>query len=209
MTKIRRLTHSCVIVTDDDHATLIDPDAFSFNSGAVDLETIGDVSRVLITHEHSDHVDPDFVAWLIDRHRDLVVYSNGAVGSILADRGIEVSQDVATGTSIEDVDHEPLPNGLRPPNRAWTIDGTFTHPGDSYAPTTTAPVMSLSLLAPWGSTASSVQFAKRLGPAQVIPAHDWYLSSQGRDFIPGLITGPLAESGIEFVALGWGDSFTV
>lgn len=209
MTTIRRLTHSCVIVTDDDHSTLIDPDAFSFNSGAIELESIGDVSRVLITHEHSDHVDPDFVAWLIERHRDLVVYSNGAVGSILADRGIEVSEDVAAGTSIEDVDHEPLPNGLQPPNRSWTIEGTFTHPGDSYAPTITAPVMSLSMLAPWGSTASSVQFAKRLGPRQVIPAHDWYLSTQGRDFLPDLITGPLAESGIEFVPLGWGASFTV
>jgi hypothetical protein len=69
--------------------------------------------------------------------------------------------------------------------------------------------MSLSLLAPWGSTASSVEFAKRLQPAQVIPGHDWYLSSEGRDFVPGLITGPLAESGVEFVALGWGESFTV
>ena len=209
MTTIRRLTHSCVIVTDDDHATMIDPDAFSFNSGAIELDTIGDISRVLITHEHSDHVDPDFVAWLVDRRSDVVVYSNDAVAGVLADRDIEVSREIPTGLSVEDVDHEPLPNGARPPNRAWTIEGTFTHPGDSYAPTVTAPVMSLSMLAPWGSTASSVEFAKRIKPSQVIPGHDWYLSTQGRDFVPGLIAAPLAAVGVEFVALGWGESYTV
>lgn len=198
-----------MIVRDDDHSTLIDPDFFTFSSGVIDLESIGDVTRVLVTHEHGDHVDADFLKWLIDRRKDLVVHSNSAVAEMLSESGIDVSTDVPQGTSIEDVTHEPVPNGSTPPNRSWTIDGVFTHPGDSYEPTTSAPVLSLSLIAPWGSSTEAVAFAKRLSPRQVIPAHDLYLSDMGREFIPSLMTEPLAEAGIEFVALGWGESYTV
>ena len=209
MATIRRLTHSCVIVTTDDHATLFDPDFFTFTSGAIDLDSIGDVTRVFVTHEHADHVHPDFLGWLIDRKSDLVVHSNGAVLDRLSDEGIEVSLDVPDGVSVEDVDHEPIPNGATPPNRAWTIDGVFTHPGDSLQPTSTAPVLSMALIAPWGSSTANVEFAKRLGPSQVIPAHDFYLSEQGRDFLPNIVQGPLAEAGIEYVPLGWGESYSV
>ncbi len=209
MTTIRRLTHSCVIVTADDHSTLIDPDFFTFTSGAIDLNSIGDVTRVLITHEHGDHVHPDFVRWLRDRRSDLEVFSNQAVQTMLSKSDIDVSTEVPAGTKVEDLVHERIPNGATPPNRAWTVGELFTHPGDSYGLTVSAPVLSLSLLAPWGSSTASVDFAKRLAPRQVIPAHDFYLSEQGRSFLPGLVAGPLREAGIEFVPLGWGDSYTV
>lgn len=209
MATIRRLTHSCVIVTSGDHATLFDPDFFSFTSGAIDLASIGDVTRVFVTHEHADHVHPDFLRWLIDRRSDLTVFSNSAVMARLADEGIDVCVDVPEGVVVEDVLHEPIPNGATPPNRSWTIEGIYTHPGDSYQPTFSAPVLSMSMVAPWGSSTASVEFAKRLGPSQVIPAHDFYLSEQGREFFPDLVKGPLAEAGIEFVPLGWGDSYTV
>lgn len=209
MTTIRRLTHSCVIVTDDDHSTLIDPDFFTFTSGVIDLNSIGDITRVLITHEHGDHVHPDFVKLLRDRRSDLEVFSNQAVQTMLSKSDIDVSTEVPTGTSVQDVFHERIPNGATPPNRAWTVGELFTHPGDSYGLAVSAPVLSLSLIAPWGSSTASVEFAKRLSPRQVIPAHDFYLSEQGRGFLPGLLAGPLKEAGIEFVPLGWGDSYTV
>ena len=209
MTTIRRLTHSCVIVTNDDHSTLIDPDFFTFTSGAIDLSSIGDITRVLITHEHGDHVHPEFVQWLKDRRSNLAVFSNQAVQTMLSKSDIDVSTEIPAGTSVQDVVHERIPNGATPPNRAWTVDNVFTHPGDSYGLSASAPVLSLSLLAPWGSSTASVAFARRLAPRQVIPAHDFYLSEQGRSFLPGLVAGPLEEAGIEFVPLGWGDSYTV
>lgn len=209
MTTIRRLTHSCVIVTEDDHATLIDPDFFSFTSGAVDLDSIGDITRVLVTHEHGDHVHPEFVLWLKHRRDDLTVFSNEAVQTMLAKSDISVSTEVPEGTSVQDVLHERIPNGATPPNRAWTVGNVFTHPGDSYGLTSCGPVLSLSLIAPWGSSTASVDFAVGLAPRQVIPAHDFYLSEQGRSFLPNLVAGPLKQAGIEFVPLGWGDSYTV
>ncbi len=209
MAEIRRLTDSCLLVTTDTEATLFDPGFHTFTSGEVGLDSVGDVTRVFVTHEHGDHVSPDFVRWLIDRRSDLVVYSNQAVADLLAPHNIEVVTEVPEGVSVEDVLHEMIPTGDTPPNRAFTIEGLLTHPGDSFQPTQSAPVLALPLMVPWGSSTAAVHFAQRLRPQQVIPVHDFYLSEFGRGWLRSFIKGVLASKGIELVDLDWGDSYTV
>ncbi len=209
MTEIRRLTDSCVLVTTDDDATMFDPGFHTFLEGEVDLDSIGDVTRVLVTHEHADHVHPDFVKWLIDRKRDLTVYSNEAVADLLSEHDIPVSTETPQGVGVEDVVHEKLPNGAQPPNRSFTIEGVFTHPGDSHQPTKTAPIMALPLMAPWGSLTGAVEFAQRIGPERVLMIHDFFMSESGRERIRGMAKGALAAHGIELLDIDWGDSFTV
>lgn len=209
MATIRRLSDSCVAVTGDGGTTLFDPGFHTWQAGAVDLDTIGDVQRVLITHAHPDHVNPEFVWWLLDRGSDVTVHGNHEVADRLASHDIEVVTDDPRGVTAEDVLHGVTPTGATPPNRAYTIDGVFTHPGDSYEPTTTAPVLALPLLIPWGSTFASMEFARRLGPRQAIPIHDFYLTEAGRQWIGETATRVLAESGIELLNLGWGESATV
>lgn len=209
MTEIRRLTDSCLLVTTDDDATLFDPGFHTFLDGDVDLDSIGDVTRVLVTHEHGDHVHPDFIKWLIDRKGDLVVHSNQAVADLLQKHDIEVSTDVPDGVGVEDVLHEKLPNGAQPPNRSFTIEGILTHPGDSHQPTKTAPTLALPMIAPWGSLTAAVEFARRIGPEQVFMIHDFYMSESGRSRIRGMAKGALATDGIELLDVDWGESFTV
>lgn len=209
MATIRRLADSCLLVTTDQGTTLFDPGFFTFDSGEVDLEGIGDVQRVLITHEHGDHVKPEFVAWLRDRNRDLVVHSNQAVADILAEHGIEVSVENPPDVTSEDVVHERLPNGSAPPNRSYTIGGVFTHPGDSYQSTSSAPVLGLPTVAPWGSATAAVEFAARVKPRQVFMIHDYYLSSFGRERMRGMVKGALEPHGIELLPLDWNQSFSV
>ena len=207
MATIRRLTDSCLTVTDDAGTTLFDPGFHTFADEAV-RDSIGDVQRVLITHEHRDHVAPDFVRWLLDRGDDVTVHANDAVVDLLAGHDIPATGDAPTGTAVEDVMHEPLPTGARPTNRSWTIDGLFTHPGDSYQPSRTAPVLALPLMTPWGSATAAMDFARRVRPAQVVPVHDFYLDQSGREWIASLAKGVLAEDGIEVVTLGWGEQMT-
>ena len=209
MTTIRRLTDSCLLVTTDSDATLFDPGFHTFDGDDVDLESIGEVTRVFITHEHGDHVKPEFVRWLIDRGSDLRVHSNPAVAALLTPHQIEVSTSVPEGVSVEDVLHEVIPNGTAPPNRAFTIDGVMTHPGDSRQPERSAPVLALPLLVPWDSTTGAVEFARRLEPRQVVPVHDFYLSATGRRWVTGMVRAVLGSDGIELVDLDWGDSFTI
>ncbi|NNC93553.1 MAG: MBL fold metallo-hydrolase [Acidimicrobiia bacterium] len=209
MTTIRRLTDSCLIVTTDDGATLLDPGFHTFGSGEIDLGSIGDIQRVLVTHGHGDHASPEFVRWLIDRGDGLQVHANQAVADLLAPHDIEVVVDDPPGVSSEDVLHEMTPMGTTPPNRAFTVEQVLTHPGDSYQPTRTAPVLALPLLIPWGSTFQSMEFARRLMPQQVVSIHDFYLSESGREWISTMATNVLAKSDIEFIALDWGDSYTL
>ena len=209
MSEIRRLTDSCLLVTTDQDATLFDPGFHPFLSGEVDLDSIGDVTRVLVTHEHGDHVHPDFVKWLIDRKRDLVVFSNQAVADLLSEHRIDVSVEVPEGVEVEDVIHEKLHNGNKPPNRSFTIHGLFTHPGDSHQPTVTAPIMALPLIAPWGSLTAAVEFARRIRPERVVMIHDFYMSEAGRTRIRGMAKGALVPDGIEMLDLDWGDHLTV
>ena len=208
MATIQRLTDSCVLVTDDQQATLFDPGFHTFLEG-YDLDSIGDVTRVLVTHEHGDHVHPDFLLWLIDRKADLKVYGNDAVVAMLSKNGISAEPESPEGTSAEDVLHGKIPNGAQPPNRAWTIDGLFTHPGDSRGPTRSAPVLALPLIVPWDSATGAVEFARSLAPQQVVPIHDFYMSQGGRTWIQGMIKDVLAGSDIELVDIGWGEAFTV
>ncbi len=209
MTTIKRVTDSCLIVTTDAGATMFDPGFHAMESGAVDLTTIGDIHRILITHEHGDHVSPEFVRFVLDRNDDVTVHGNQNVADVLAGHDIEVDTGLPPGTSAEDVLHETTPMGTAPPNRSWTIDGALTHPGDSYGPTRTAPVLALGLLTPWGSTTRSLQFARELGPQQAVPVHDFYLSEVGRDWIYSVAKHVLANDGIEVVTLDWGESYTV
>ncbi len=209
MTTIKRLTDSCLVVTTDDGATLFDPGFHTFESDLIDLNELGDIQRVLVTHEHGDHVSPDFLKWVLDRGDDVTVYGNDAVAAVLSEHDIEVAADIPIGTSAEDVLHETTPMGTAPPNRAWTIDGVITHPGDSYGPTRTAPVLALGLLTPWGSTTKTLEFARKLAPQQAIPVHDFYLSESGRGWINGVAKHVLAEADIEVVTLDWGESFTI
>lgn len=209
MTNIRRLTDSCLVVTTDDAATLIDPGFHTFDSGEIDLTTIGDITRVLITHEHADHVKPEFVRWLLDRRRNLTIHANPAVATLLAPYDVTVDTSDPDGVSSEDVLHEPIPTGAQPPNRSFTIEGALTHPGDSHQPARTAPVLALPLLTPWGSVTSAVAFARRLGPSSVVPIHDFYTSREGRQWVMGMAKAVLATSGIEVVPLDWGESVSL
>ncbi len=209
MAGIRRLTDSCLIITTGDGATLFDPGFHSFSTGGIDLDSIGDIQRVLITHEHGDHVSADFVRWVLDRGEDVTVHANQAVADLLAPHDIPVVTETPVGLTAEDVIHETTPMGTAPPNRSFTVDGVFTHPGDSYQPTMTAPVLALPLLIPWGSTHQSLEFARRLRPRQVVPIHDFYLSADGRGWMADLARTVLAKSDIELVPLDWGESYSV
>jgi L-ascorbate metabolism protein UlaG (beta-lactamase superfamily) len=209
MATITRIADSCLLVATDSGTTLIDPGFFAYDSPEIVLGSIGPVQQVLITHEHGDHVKPEFVRWLLDRGEDVKVNANRAVADLLAQHDIDVDTTDPPGVSSEDVLHEVIPTGAAPPNRSFTIEGTLTHPGDSYQPTTTAPVLALPLIVPWGSTTASVAFARRLKPRQVVPIHDFYLSPSGRAFVTNMAKGVLAGDGIEVVPLDWEESFTV
>jgi hypothetical protein len=75
-------------------------------------------------------------------------------------------------------------------------------PGDTFDLAARGDVLFLPLMVPWGAARTGVELVGRLGPKQVIPAHDFYLSDGGRAFIEvvgGAFGGAIAARGVEFV----------
>ncbi len=146
MVRIHRIANSCLTVTGKGGTTLFDPGFFCWDSPDVDLEQIGDVQRVMITHVHADHVKPEFVRWLVDRGQDVTVHGNADVAKLLAEHDLACEVSPPSDVRSEDLLHEVLPHVAdRAKNRAWTVDGV-THPGDSFGLTSTGAVLALPLL---------------------------------------------------------------
>src|SRR5258708_7462731 len=55
--RIYKYIHSCLLVEEGDDKILFDPGTFSFVEGKVSPATFKDISTVVITHPHPDHVE--------------------------------------------------------------------------------------------------------------------------------------------------------
>jgi L-ascorbate metabolism protein UlaG (beta-lactamase superfamily) len=205
--EIRRLSHSCLVVTTETTTVLIDPGVHSFNDRKADLESLEPLDAIIITHSHQDHIDPAFVSWLKARNPLLTVHGNQAVTELLRTHGIDVVTSNPPGVTSEDVDHEETPLGPGPPNRAFTIGNRVTHPGDSYRISRTAPILTMAMMSPWGSTRQSVECIRQLNPRIVIPVHDAYMSEAGRKGIWDIVTKALSGDGIDLIPLDWGETY--
>ena len=75
------------------------------------------------------------------------------------------------------IEHEPLPLPV-PQNTAFLINEQFLHPGDSLSQkvfNSAVQVVALPVAAPWLTMLSSLDFACRYRPEQVLPVHDGFV----------------------------------
>lgn len=198
---IRRLNDSCVIVDDANHAVLIDPGTYTWQDPSFSIDDVVWLDRILITHSHADHCDPEFVVALKTKFPDVPVQSNSTVAGLLASHGVDVTTDSASWLDAEDAPHEAIPVGEPPPNTAFHVADVFTHPGDSRRITTSASVLAVPMMPPWGSMTGAIRWINGLRPSYVLPIHDWNLNDTGKGFVSRIARQSLDE-GIELLDLG-------
>ncbi|MBV9496176.1 MAG: MBL fold metallo-hydrolase [Acidobacteria bacterium] len=210
--RIRKYIHSCILVESGDARILIDPGKFSFLDGAVKPETFSDLTAILITHPHPDHVDDQALKKIVERNPNAPVLANTQIREQLAKSGIEVEVFEAGTRRIEGcrveaigAPHARLLNAEAPQNVAYVIDDRLLHPGDSFDHALDVrmgiEILALPITAPWTSELSVAEFTLRLGPKIVFPIHDGYvkdffLTSRYDNF-----KSYFEKNGIEFVAL--------
>lgn len=85
---ISKHIHSCVVVEQGGDRVLFDPGKFSFVEGRVSPEDFADVSAVVITHAHPDHLDPEALKAIVGLSGAPVI-GNGEVVDKLRGQGIE------------------------------------------------------------------------------------------------------------------------
>jgi len=199
---ITKLVHACLLVEVGGRRILIDPGGFSWDDERFDASMVEGVDRILITHEHGDHVSFDFLRAALERSNGAEIETTLSLQAILAEQGIDA---VVEGTPQFVSPHERIPMGPGPQNTGFHVEYVLSHPGDSHSFNETMPILAMPFAAPWGSLTNGADRARLVKPKYVVPIHDWFLSNPGRAFMYRLAEMALAQDGIELVVI---DDFT-
>ncbi len=203
---ITKLMHACLLVEADGNRILLDPGIFTWQDERFDLSMVDGVDRILITHEHADHVNTNLVAAVLERSNDAIVETTPSLQVILGEQGIDA---VTEGTPQFASPHERIPTGPGPENIGFHVEGVISHPGDSHSFVETMPILAMPFAAPWGSLVAGVDRTRLVNPTYVIPIHDFALSDDGRSFMYGLARAGLFDDDIELVTIKDFDSITL
>lgn len=203
---ITKLVHACLLVEVDGNRILIDPGIFTWQDERFDLSMVEGVDRILITHEHADHVNANLVEAVLERSNSAEVETTPSLQRILGEQGINA---VTEGTPQFTSPHERIPTGPGPENTGFHIEGVISHPGDSHSFVETMPILAMPFFAPWGSLVAGVDRTRLLKPTYVVPIHDFPLSAGGRSFMYGLAGAGLFDDAIKLVTINDFDSVTL
>jgi L-ascorbate metabolism protein UlaG (beta-lactamase superfamily) len=182
--KISKYIHSCLLFEHEGAKLLFDPGWLSFQEGRVTPDQFGDVSTVVLTHEHPDHLDVKALRQILSKSGATVI-GNGEVAAKLQKEGIEVviheegtRQAGPFTLRAIPAEHQPILSDTLPRNTAFLINERVLNPGDSFAPALLAwkgvELLVLPVMAPFLTELVASDFAKRMQPRQVLPVHDGY-----------------------------------
>lgn len=198
--KITKFGHSCLLVEENGVRILIDPGCLSDLSG-----DMTGIDAVLITHEHADHFDVDFL-WGIMAQSFVTVYTNAGVGEKLQAENIEF-ETISDGQvlSIKGVKVEAV--GKKHAlvyktlpicdNTGFLIADKFFHPGDSLTMSLKPiEILALPVAAPWMNLSEMLDYGLAVKPKVIIPIHDGFLKESNPYY-------PHAEREFKVAGIEW------
>lgn len=181
--KISKYTHSCVRIEHAGGVLVIDPGVWS------EPCSLDGVDAVLITHEHSDHVDVHRLSQL-----DIPVYMPaGARVHNLEIIPVHPGETfTAGGMDIEAVGgRHAFTYATRPDcaNIGYVVDHRCYHPGDSlHDPQRDVDVLLTPVHGSWMKTSEAIDFAKRTRCTHVIAIHEGQINQRGLSSIDDWFT---------------------
>lgn len=188
----------------EEKAVLIDPGVFSWKSGLFKIDEIERIDQVLITHEHADHMHPDFLRTILEKFPTVEIVTTESAQRLLKEEGIYAQSAAVDHVVIANAPHEKLePFGVTPEHASFHVQDRLTHAGDSHQLRESKEILAIAMTAPWGSLVSMVDavLALESHPKYVIPIHDWHYSDDGRRWAYKALAPFLQEHNIEFVPI--------
>ncbi|MER5998989.1 MBL fold metallo-hydrolase [Nonomuraea angiospora] len=172
--KLTKFTHACVRVEHDGRVLVIDPGIWSEPSA------LDGADAVLVTHEHSDHVDvlrllgagvPVFAP--AGAGLDGLPYTPVGAGEEFSAAGFRVRAHGGRHALI----YGGLPDC---PNLGYLVDGVLYHPGDSvHVPDEPVETLLVPLQGSWLKTVEAIDFVRAVGPRRAYGIHDAQLNDRG------------------------------
>ena len=182
--KITKFGHSCLLVEENGVKILFDPGEWS--DLPVDLSSI---DRVLITHNHGDHLDPEKIKVVLAKNPNAIVMTNEEVGKTLTENQIpfqlleDGESETVNGVIIEGFGKEHALVHLDIPvakNTGYLINSKLWHPGDSLlVPPKPVSILALPIVAPWEKVSETMDYLTTIKPEYCVPIHDAFLKFEG------------------------------
>ena len=172
--RITRYTHACVRVERDGQVLVVDPGIWSEPSA------LRGADAVLVTHEHSDHIDVLRLAGLrvpVYAPADAVISGLDVIG-VCSGESFTAAGFAVTAVGAR---HAPV-FGTEPDcaNHGYLIDETIYHPGDALViPDRPVETLLVPLQASWLKTAEAISFLRAVRPRRAFAIHDAQVNSRG------------------------------
>jgi L-ascorbate metabolism protein UlaG (beta-lactamase superfamily) len=203
--KITKLGHCCLLIEEHGIKILTDPGFFTVE----EQQAVTDISVLLITHEHADHLHVESVQKIAVNNPGIKIITNGSVGKILS--GLGLTFEVVTGgqsTEIEGIviegfgkDHAEIYEeyGLVE-NTGYFINNRFFYPGDAFTdPKKPVEILALPVAGPWLLSKYSIDYARSINPKVCFSVHDGFFKIPGPFY--SMPQKFLADSNIQFIPI--------
>ncbi|HSP37812.1 MAG TPA: MBL fold metallo-hydrolase [Frankiaceae bacterium] len=191
---LTKLGHSCFRVETGGATLVLDPGGWS-DPGALE-----GADAVLITHEHADHFQPEWLAEAAATNPQLEVWTNESVAAKLPEAlrprvhtvgpgdsftaaGVEVSVHGGEHACI----HSDIPLVA---NVGFFLPGALFHPGDALTiPDRQVDTLLAPAAAPWLKISELIDWLRAVGPEQAYLMHDAILSDVGLGLVEQVASG--------------------
>jgi hypothetical protein len=210
--KITKYDHACLVVEENNKKLVIDPGVFSPS-----FQASPDTVAVVITHVHSDHLDPQKLQQIKAASPDVRIFSVQDVADELKDMNIEVVQ-AGEGVSVEPFHLEfcggehAIIHPSRPPvqNVGVVVNETLYYPGDSFAPPCRdIRVLAIPAAAPWLKISEPMDYIAQTKAEINFPTHDAILSEAGQQLSDSLIASVAEQAGLSYKRIAVGETLEV
>lgn len=204
--KIFKYEHSGIVVEKDDKKLVFDPVEFEEK-----LPDFDNVSCVVITHQHNDHLQPEVIQRILSRNPEAIVCTTeDSLGLISNARVVKSGDEIDVGgfnLKFFGYDHAAIFPGKVPcRNIGVVIDGSVVHPGDSFdLPDFPVKVLLTPIAAPWCRISEAIDYIHKIKPEVVIPIHDAVLSKLGKGFSFNIVNSACQSAGIKCSTLSSGE----
>jgi L-ascorbate metabolism protein UlaG (beta-lactamase superfamily) len=207
--KLTKLVHSCLLIEDDDRRVLCDPGNYSWDSGLVADEHCSNLDAVVVTHEHSDHLDEQFARKINKLSPDAEWYGPSGIAKALEQWGI-ACQQTSENDDIKFVESEHAQLApwfdQQPSHSSYLVLNKVLVGGDCH---TLKDGLNAEYFAaavnggPWGAVIGFTEMVKNMNnrPKTVIPLHDWHWNDEARAGIYQRLPVVLETCDVSFLAL--------
>ena len=206
--KVKKIGHCCFVAEPKSGVRIMtDPGDFTKNP-----ENEKNISAILITHEHGDHLHIESLQKVLVNNSNAIVITNTAVGKLLDGAGIAYIK-VEDGETYDvggvkivgfgDLHAEIYEKLGQVQNTGYMIED-LCYPGDSFnLPKGKVDILALPVAGPWVLMKTVINYAKEIKPRTSFPVHDAFIHDWA-SFIYKWPTTVLGPAGIDFQRLELG-----